>query len=221
MRSLFCTITILVFCVASAAAAGAGVMEWSDTVSLQPTPFDTTVSIPKYNGTDVLTCVEWILSGHIEGLVMYENLGASPATVRSELKVEMTLSRPDDSMLVVSVPIYEKEDDLPAFDGTMDFDGPSGRTYDDVTADKTENTMFSEPADLALFSGSGNIELPITAVGESSVSGPGNVISMFDTDASAEVTVKYHFTKTAAVPEPATLGLLGLGLIPLIRRKRN
>ena len=217
MRKTLCL--ALTLCMMLVGAANAGVITHTDTVPLQSTNFTKSVTIPKYNGVDPLLKIEFILAGHVEGDAKYENKDAEPATVTAELKASLTLQRPDLSTLVVSIPTHYKVEDLPKFDGVEDFAGTSGRTYTGLSADKSESSSSTTAADKALFSGVGNIVLPVDATGQSYASGPGNIASEFATSASADVTVKYYYDSGDQVPEPAGLALLGL--LGLVRRKRR
>lgn len=95
----------------------------------------------------------------------------------------------------------------------------TGIYYSGLTATATNGATYTDPTDLALFTGSGNILLPIDAVGESSHTGGGNVSFLSETDAYADATVTYTYIPA---PEPVTLALFGSGLVGggLLRRRR-
>ncbi len=67
--------------------------------------------------------------------------------------------------------------------------------------------------------GRATIPVTVTAIGSSTASGPGNLASLFRTDANARVGVTY--TYTAAVPEPTTMAGLAVASVALLRRRRR
>lgn len=198
--------------------ATADTIMFSDSVALQPTNFNSSVSVPKFNpALGTLTKVIFELSGHVEGQAKFESLDASPTTISMQLAAQVKLQRPDLSSLVVALPLAMTMDNASAFDGLMDFGGTSGKTYPALAGNDNEMSMTTAPLDLALFTGMGNIMLPVMATGASTGSGAGNLLLQFSTSASANVMVTYDYT----VPEPATAGLLGLGALASVRRRRR
>ena len=202
-----------------ALTAKADVLTWNASVPLTDTDWVQNVSIPKFDPSlGTLTSIDFSMTAHIEGSSFYENQETSPTMVSLTLAAEMSLLRPDMSSLITVNPSTTVGELAGAFDGMIDFGGTSGNTFNNLFADITQSASSPPPAsDLALFTGLGNILLPVSAMGDSSGAGPGNWIFGFALAASADVTVKYNYTP---VPEPtsaATLVLAGLGL--LLRRR--
>lgn len=197
--------------------ARADVISYSDSVPLQSTNFNSSVTLPLFDPSiGILEKVTLKLTGHVEGAAKFESLDSEPATVEMELAAQITLQRPDLSTLVVTLPLVMTSDDVGAFDGVIDFGGTSGRTYANLMASQLEIFMTMDPGDLALFTGVGNIVLPVVALGASTGSGAGNLLLQFNTSAAADVTVCYQY-----IPEPATAGLIAGGLIFFARRRKN
>ena len=76
------------------------------------------------------------------------------------------------------------------------------------------DTFFVEKSDiasLALFTGIGNVFMPIQVTDSSStsMSGPNIVASQFTNNKSIESIVRYHYTP---VPEPKVYGYIGIGI---------
>jgi hypothetical protein len=109
------------------------------------------------------------------------------------LQATITLQRPDLSTLVTVIPLAQTSDFVTAFDGSIDFGGTSGKTYSGLSGDATESNCVTDPADLALFTGTGTIVLPAKAIGTSTGSGAGNLILQFNTSASAQANVTYWY----------------------------
>jgi hypothetical protein len=190
----------------------------SQDLALQTLAWSNAVSIPKFNpllGT--LTKITYTLAGHIEGDARGESLDASPATVNLNLAASLTLRRPDQSIILTDLPSISRSFNASAFDGTIDFGGTSGQTFSGLISDVTE-TASSPPlllSDLALFTGTGDILLPVVAAGTSSGTGAGNLITQFSTRASARVTVEYEYTPSTVPEGGMTLVTLAVGLLSL------
>jgi hypothetical protein len=118
--------------------------------------------------------------------------------VNIQFSSTMTLTRPDNSVIVIVIPLANFSDPLSAFDGIIDFAGTSGVTHNGINATQSNSATSPPPlSDLILFTGlpgnPGTITLPVSAAGSSVASGPGNVISQFSQQAQASVEVCYTF----------------------------
>lgn len=185
------------------AIAGAGpVMStqcFSASVPLQSTNWNGTMTFPKFDpALGQLVSIDFTLNGHIEGQVREESLDGSPSVISTNFQAQITLTRPDTSVIVVTIPIANFMDSLTAFDGTLDFGGSSGVTHSNITANASNGATSPPPlSDLVLFTGPagmpGTISLPVMASGTSTASGSGNLITQFTTSASASCDVCYHY----------------------------
>ena len=85
-----------------------------------------------------------------------------------------------------------------SFDGVIDFDGPSGRKFPDLIGiDVAFSEIITTPADLALFTGAGLIDLPAAATGTAVGSGGGNLAVSYNTSAAANAQVTYIYRDTS------------------------
>ncbi|MFO0973080.1 MAG: PEP-CTERM sorting domain-containing protein [Phycisphaerae bacterium] len=201
-----------------ASAANAASISFNDSVPVQPTDFTSSVTVSKFNpALGTLNSIDFKIEGAVEGSIRFESLDASPATVSASLAASITLQRPDLSNIVVTTPAFSVMAPLSAYDGVTDFGGTSGATFLGLSGSDTDTFTSPPPAsDLALFTGLGNITLPVKATAMSTASGAGNLVALFLTNAGARVMVTYNYT----VPEPATLALLSFGGL-FFRRRRT
>jgi|GEM_PF-1469968 len=197
----FCSAFAAVLSGATLAFAGqsqTGSVCYSDSIQLQTTNWDQSVSIPKWDPElGILHRVEFRLSGTIQGSAAIESLDAADSTVTTTYQAAITLTRPDLSVLVVATPLEQFVDDLTAYDTVFDFGGTSGITHGGINTKDQETVDSTNLVDLDLFTGdagnAGTIILPVSAAGSSTASGSGNLITQFLTDAEATVEVCYYF----------------------------
>ncbi len=168
---------------------------FTDSIPLQPTNWSNTVSIPKFDpNLGTLQTINFSLTGNVQGSARAESLDAAPSMVTTSFSANITLTRPDLTPIVVTLPIANFNDAFTAFDGTIDFMGTSGATHPNINVTDTQMQVSPPPlSDLALFTGVGNIVLPVTANGSSVATGAGNLITQFQTDAAAIVQVCYTY----------------------------
>lgn len=146
-----------------------------------------------------LTMVTCVLSGTVQGDALVESKDLSPATITANLKAVLELSRPDTTLLAQVAPQAIKTVSVSAYDGVLDYAGTSGRTYPGLKATDVSTFALTSIADLALFTGTGAVDLPLTATAASIATGPGNVASQFSADTSALLSCTYDY-----IPAPRT-----------------
>jgi hypothetical protein len=170
------------------------------TISSATTNWNNSLSVPKFDpNLGVLTAIQFTLTGTETGSAEAESLDAQPSTVTLNFQCTLTLTRPDNSVIVIAIPLQTFVDHFTAFDGTIDFRGTSGATHANINVSDTQSANSPPPAsDLVLFTGPagnpGMISLPITAAGTSNASGAGNLITQFNQAASASLSVCYTYT---------------------------
>ncbi|HTH46224.1 MAG TPA: choice-of-anchor E domain-containing protein [Candidatus Limnocylindria bacterium] len=191
---------------------------------VQLTSFSSTIDIPKFNvAGGTLTSISITLAGSIQANQKAESLDNAPASLTLTTDATLTLKRPDNTPIVITIPEALNHFSASIFDNTIDFGGTSGVTFTAAPGNSSDNQVLSGASDLALFTGAGNVTLPISGSAGTSATGAGNIISQFSTSANVHATVTYTYS-TTQVPEPKVYGAIGavacLGLLGY-RRFRN
>jgi hypothetical protein len=104
--------------------------------------------------------------------------------------------------MLIALPSQVVVDNLTAFDGTIDFRGTSGAMHPGLTAIVTAQVFLGGASDLALFSGTagnpGSIVLPVHGTDVSFATGSGHIITQFQMQAGAMISICYDYTPVAA-----------------------
>lgn len=190
----------------SPADAAKATFSASATLPLRSTDWADTVSLPRFDvSLGELRSVDLRVEAHLEGTVMFENLSDAAATLQATLAATVTLSRPSPGAAITSVqPSRVQSDALDPFDGSPDFTGASGHT-ESLSDDAANAVSLTSVADLALFTGVGNIVLPTTGT-DSSIDPPGpDVASLLQSLVGARVTVTYTYLTDTRPPDAPTI----------------
>lgn len=221
--------TVLVSILATTGVANAASISFSDVVNRQFTNYTEQLNFSKFDSSlGTLTGVTFAIEGGVFGSVDYESRDASASNVTANLAALLELTGgPTGQLLVEVTPLASVLESVTAFDGVIDFGGTSGNSLGNLTASASENASYSEQALLDFFTGTGTIDLSLSAQAQSEVTGPGNIISALTTEAEASVVVTYIYEENnpQTVPEPTSvlgLGLMGsLGLLGLKKKNRT
>jgi hypothetical protein len=141
-----------------------------------------------------LETVNITVTGNEIASVGAANLDATPATVGATETATLTLALPGPTTSVTTSPSVTDSMSLGSFDGTQGFSGASGKLDQGLTGTATTSTQLGSAADLAPFTGSGTISLPLSAVGTSSLDGPGNLLTELLDQAGGTVAISYTYT---------------------------
>ncbi|MEM7715053.1 MAG: choice-of-anchor E domain-containing protein [Cyanobacteria bacterium P01_A01_bin.68] len=194
-------VTALAAILAPINAAQATTLTYESSVDLEKTNFEKQITLPKFDSDlGELESVLFELSGNVQGSVSLENEDAQAAVVTGNLAAEISLKKPDDSLLLVALPTASVEQELSAYDGTFDFDGTSGVKLTDISNTKKQSTLFTTTDDFTPFIGDGSFNLFLEAIGNSTATGAGNLSARFETFAGATVSVAYTYAKKDQPP---------------------
>ncbi|MFO1010154.1 MAG: choice-of-anchor E domain-containing protein [Planctomycetota bacterium] len=193
------TLTALIASAVITTLAHGGQVSFSDTVPLTTTNWQQSVTLGRFDpALGDLLGVQLTLEAHNEGTAAFENQDAAPAVVTMTFATHIELQRQDTTALLIAEPSVTTVDNATSFDGTLDFAGPSGKSYPNLSQTVSQSQTFTCPVpECVLFSGPagnpGTVTLPVIAVGQSTGSGAGNLTLAFTSRASAIVTVTYLY----------------------------
>ncbi|AIF99034.1 choice-of-anchor E domain-containing protein [Alteromonas australica] len=197
--------------------ANAAVIVQDLTVTRDQTDFDTPVVFNLFDNTpgSVLESVVVELFARSSGSIQVENRSTTRASsVTAVLSTIITLQLPDGTTTLTATPSTTRTDSLSTFDGNLDYDGTSGVEFVNLATNDYESLIISSPSLLALFTGIGQSQFLFEAVATSAVNGGGNLATLIDTFASADVRITYYY-----VPVSQSLGLLLLGVGLMMARR--
>jgi hypothetical protein len=206
----------------------AATLSYDASVPIQKTNFNTSINLPKFDSKlGTLNSVQLLLGGEVKGSIRLESEDAAPADITANLAAEVSLLRPDNTILLTTLPKVLVSANLSSYDGITDFSGTSGKKIEGLSDRKVESKTLNN--DFGLFIGSGNLILPVVAAAKSSGSGAGNLVQGFNTNAGANVQVIYNYTlKQPPLPprkvpesEIPLLSLAGFASLMVITRKND
>jgi len=210
------------------AGANAGIITQSSDVSYTDTDFSgVTLSFDQFDdlgGTRVLDSIEFTLFGELLSTARVENLSSSSASlITMTIRALLSLTTITGDSLVSTLPSLERTFDADVFDGVIDFDETSGRTFEDLYTSNTNSNIITDSTIMSLFLGTGNINTFLSGLADTSTTGGGNILSGFETDARGYVDVVYNYSEvpTTEVSEPHNAALLGLGLAGMFFARRK
>ncbi|MCB0189894.1 MAG: choice-of-anchor E domain-containing protein, partial [Caldilineaceae bacterium] len=136
-----------------------------------------------------LTAITLTFTTPIMGSVSYENTSNETVFITSTHAVSLTIRLFNDIDLH-ALPQAVRVDQVPPFDGLADFQGTSGASFNMVTT-LVSTQVYTMPADLAQFSGTSPLHFPVSAVGASTILGPGNFDAILRSQAASASLVIY------------------------------
>jgi hypothetical protein len=139
-----------------------------------------------------LTGVDIINSGSLASQIQVESLDQAPATVVGTVSGTITLTAPGINSLIASISSSQTFH-AASFDGTIDFTGASGHDFGNKAGSGSKSFSLTSASDITPFIGTGTVPLTETALATSNASGAGNLLTLINSTASANVSVVYHY----------------------------
>lgn len=190
------------------------------------TDFNAIIPIAKFDpALGQLLMVTVRLNATLDASLIAENRSGSPAMITGSVTNNISLTSPVGPLLSGSASTTPVGAQLVGpYDGTPFQNelpngpfGPDTFRWTIVNGNVDQSNNYVLPADLAVFTGLGTLNYNV--VGDSTFSlssNTGNLAALATATAGGTITVTYEY-----VPEPATVGLVGMGALALIRRRRR
>jgi hypothetical protein len=164
------------------------------TLALTTTNFSRSLTLPQFDpalGTLVGVRVE--NGGRVQTRIRLENL-SNARTITATVDATLTLANlPGTAPAVAAIPQVFRQYDAAAFDGDLDFAGPSGFDSGVISTAAAPAVVTVPAAAFAAFIGTGNLAPMQVAVATSGGTGPGNLVNVIQTQAEATAAVVYEY----------------------------
>ena len=180
----------------------------AQTLTLSPNPagWGTVWAVNQFDSSlGTLLAVDVTVNGTMIASVDAENLASGAITYQTTQEAVISLGLPGNQAAQIG---YSATDNinLGAFDGSLDYGGPSGRSdtnlttqrlYNGIFADSPFETAETDPVLLAAFTGTGVYDLPISSLGTSLAEGGANLQSILTSNIGAAIQLAYVYTPAA------------------------
>jgi hypothetical protein len=146
-----------------------------------------------------LQSIDIVNNSTLQSEFQVENLDNEAGTINSSVTGGVTVTAPGVNPVAATATLSDSFN-AQADDGTIDFSGPGGHDSGLESQSGTNSvTDITDPTVLQEFEGSGTVTLSGRATARASVSSPGNVLALINSNAGAQVQVVYHYIPSNAL----------------------
>lgn len=206
------TLIVLAIALAIPSLASAGIAgPYSNTIPSGLTDWSSSLVFPKFDSSlGTLTSVQFDLSSGMSTVLTVDNTAPSGTSGWAKTEVILTVQDPNGYFGSPQLDFMS-----PQFNFTLDANATV--TSGTLTKTSSGSWTYSDAGTLAEFTGSGNISLSADTLTYAVISYTGgNAAAVQVTNAQATGTIRYFYD----VPEPATMSLLTLGGLAMLRRRK-
>jgi len=180
---------------------------------------------PKFDDSVyTLLRVDWDMRAEVGANYFVENLNEdSGGTIAADIWAQISWYKPDLTLFNQLVPLVQTGTlTLAAYDGTLDWNGPSGDRVLGLNQVLNDAGFMVSGAAFDMFKGVGTVQTAAKAMGYHSSDGMSNVNEVYHTGGILRGRIKYTYSDDI-IPEPgtSTLFLAGLAAFGFIRRRRS
>lgn len=206
-------LTLWVPCVAQASVLD-GPYTTTTPIPLTKTDWSGTMSLPKFDpALGTLISVELWVNASMQTVITVTNTGGSASSGTAKTELQFSVQDAGDHLNVPEIDMFSSNYSFTNL--------PAGQhvTSGTITKSGTDDQFYYDAGTLAAFTGLGTIVLDASTYTLAWVAyNGGNTDASQVTNASATAKVTYEYNP---VPEPATMGLLALSGLALIRRRQK
>ncbi|HEV3445603.1 MAG TPA: SdrD B-like domain-containing protein [Gemmataceae bacterium] len=179
------------------------------------TDWSNVLSVPQFDPSlGTLLSVDIINAGIFASQIKVESLDSALSTITATDSGTLTLTGLGFSAVVTNSST-SKSFNASAFDGVIDFAGTSGHDFGLQSANGSNSASVTNASSLSAYIGTGSISFIETAHATSSASGNGNLITQINSNASAQLSVVYHYIPSNAL-RPGTYTIVQVSQPPNI-----
>lgn len=217
--------TLVAAAALAATSAYADTVTYTDAGATQVPNWTDTLLVSQFDSSlGTLNSVTITFSGYNTGTLAVENLSSGGGLM--DLAGSATFRLSSSVWNFKGSAVAEHSFDAGGFDGTEDYAGTSGATFENATGSYSNSITLTSASDLSAFIGAGDLSFAVVTTGGSSYSGTGAARVEFHQMAGANVSIQYNYSNSSgvsAVPEPESYALLlaGLAAIGMVKRRRR